>query len=263
MPRRMKRRVYRYRKNPLTKKYPRRARYSLADKGDAYIGRRATAVHKGKRVFPRVYRYGGKYFAAPTSRAWPKQALINPRRRRKARRNPVMKRYTRRRTYRRNPAIMSIVKSTVNQKNLVKLGAISGGFIGGSMVNTKVKDLIATQFPAMGVWGDRLSGVVTAIIGGIIAGQSRQSILKDAGLGVSVSGIYDVIKSLMAEYAPDVNLGMDFTALGRDIGTPGAGMMARPETFTSSPASFGMDYAPASSGLGLELDDADMCEMSH
>jgi len=136
---------------------------------------------------PRLYIQGGQVFASPLSDARPTGYAINPSRRNKMRHMSLFRGIHgspfRTKKYHRNP---SALKAILSKDNIMSTVGIAGGFIagvkGGKFIYTKVPSAFR-----------KFAGLITFGLGTVIALKVRNNILKKAGMGVAVSGLYDLI----------------------------------------------------------------------
>lgn len=151
-------------------------------------------VKKGTRINPRRRRRSYRRRRNPVA------MFENPiRRRRRTRRNTVA-RYNprRRRSYaRRNPA-KGIMKSLTSRKVLTTGITIGGGIVAGSLA----MPLLYRYLPTSVTKYDKYLGVAHVAIGALMFSFMKNKMLKELGLVIAGTGIYD----LVASNAPDLGL---------------------------------------------------------
>jgi hypothetical protein len=110
-----------------------------------------------------------------------KQVRINPSRRRK----------------RRNP--MNMIKRTMRSFNLQSAVPILAGLAGGVALKPILIQYVIPKLPvAMQNTALKWSGVATMLAGAMFMKRARKKMIKDAGLGMIVAGVYDIIASNFA-----------------------------------------------------------------
>jgi hypothetical protein len=113
--------------------------------------------------------------------------------RKKYKRNPVALIGKRRRSYKRNPAVL---KQAFSAQNIKTIGAIGIGFVGGIKAHKYINDIDALAKYR------KFTGVIPFILGTVIAVKGKKKLVKDAGTGLSLAGLYD----LVTQNIPQLNL---------------------------------------------------------
>lgn len=148
-------------------------------------------------------------------------AFMNPRRSRRSRShtkwgrikahkrrvNPMFKSRRRRRN---PPRIGQIAKNVFSVKNIVRYLTIGGGFVVGQQVTGF---LDSGRFFGMGpavppAWTETIRparpafGAVQMLLGGLFAAKAKQAVMKDAALGIAVSGGVDIFNQIIGMLMP-------------------------------------------------------------
>lgn len=103
----------------------------------------------------------------------------------------------RRRYRRRNP--QNMINRLLGQWRLKRAVPILVGFAGGIALKAPVQNFIIPKLPiAMQMPVTKWWGLLTIVGGAILSNKGRRSMTKDAGLGLIVAGLYDVIATNFA-----------------------------------------------------------------
>lgn len=197
--------------------------------------------------------------AGKRSRLVKRGTRINPRRKsRKARvrhvirYNPfamrTMKRRSRRRV-RRNPNIM---KALTSKPVLMRGVAIGGGIVGGYMT----LPLIARFLPEdMRTKFDPYLGTINVLIGALMFGFLRNKHLKEAGMVIAGTGIYDLVASNVPQLGlPQIS--RSNTLIDGAFGPGGAGISYyTPRMPALAAPSMNASYFPSGSAVALSGDN--------
>ena len=165
---------------------------------------------------------------------------------RKVRVNP-----RRRRIFRRG-----LIQRTLGRWRMQRALPILVGFAGGITLKPTVQNFIVPKLPVtMQEMATKWFGILTIMAGAMLSQRGRRRMTKDAGLGLIVAGLYDVIatnftKLPFVDYLPSITPGGGDTqsGLGASIGT-GAGFT----TVGAANIATGMD--PEVIGGDMDLDD--------
>ena len=135
--------------------------------------RRKVASRKGTLTRPRLYKYKRKVYRGPRSKS--RYARINPRRRRR---------------YRRNPALL---KGLFSKTNLTTYAFMAAGMVGGMMA----MPFVANAMRSIDKTGqyEKYYGVAHVILGGLLVGFVKNKNIKLAGTTLAATGLYDLIAS--------------------------------------------------------------------
>lgn len=139
--------------------------------------KRAKKVKKWSR--PRVAKVGNIFKHGPRSSFFGRGAVtVNPRRsRRRTRHNPFN--------------VKNTIKQITSKKWLITLGTIGGGFVAGMAG----KSLLLNALPANMKQYGKYIGVGHIIIGALLVGMMKKKALKEVGVVVAATGLYDLIAS--------------------------------------------------------------------
>ena len=158
---------------------------------------------------PRVRVAKGKFFHGPRSTlfgAGPVRLNRKHRRRHLARflSNPIRVKYPRMRRHsrRHNPAFnlkQSFARIT-NRKWLTSIAMIGGGLVGGMvikqlLVNLMAKSTITNKYT-------KYAGAGSILIGSLMVGMGKKRIIKEAGVVIAATGLYDLIASFVPTILP-------------------------------------------------------------
>ena len=195
---------------------------------------------------------------------------IRRRRRRHARRNPVARRHYRRH-YRHNPKFS--LKAFTNKKLIMTGVSIGGGLVAGfalmpfvNMFMPKNADKTDTIIPR------KYLGIVHVAIGALMYGFLKNKMLKDMGLVIAGTGIYDLAVSNIDYLRTDLGLLALPGSSNLATSAKGTGAVSASYPVYSAPVSrvaasyqrggalqaFGASYSSAHSTQGLNSDMPDM-----
>ena len=126
-----------------------------------------------------------------------KKVRVNPRRR-----------YVRRYRRRRNP--QNMINRMLGRWQLKRALPILVGFAGGVSIKPMAMNFIVPKLP-ISIQGvtTKWFGILTIVTGAYLSSKARRRMTKDAGLGLIVAGLYDVIASNFANlpFIPKVSSG--------------------------------------------------------
>lgn len=180
-------------------------------------GKRAAkkAKRSGRRIRPTILvSKSGSYRRPSRSKYFKRPRMVNPRKRRHARR--------------RNGNIMSAIKRTLTVSTLSGYLSIGGGIFAGAllskMLNSGLVPFTSTALPSAVTnittqkYVRPFQGILHIVLGTMIASKVKNKYLKDAGMGLAAMGGYDLLSqalSLMGVANLPSLSGMNVDLLGR------------------------------------------------
>ena len=138
----------------------------------------------GKRLRPSVYRTIGGHLAVSRGRASSKLVgmRLNPKRRRRG--------------LRRNPSsAVGMVKAAFSKPMLIAAASTAAGYLAGRYINAKV--VVWASGNATAAPYAKYAGVVSVLVGGIVAAKTSKPAVRAAAIGIAASGIESVLRQLM------------------------------------------------------------------
>lgn len=148
--------------------------------------KRATAKRYSKkyRKRPTMYKVRGKWYGS--KRGGVKSGTrVNPKRRRKVRKNAS---YVARKRRRRNPQFK--INRLISRPFLMQVAGIGGGIALGYLTLPLMYKILPTEVAAK---NRRFLGIVNVVLGGLMAGMLKNKTLKSMGITVAGTGVYDLI----------------------------------------------------------------------
>ena len=133
--------------------------------------KRRVMISQGQMHRPRVYKRAGRWYRARKSKLFAKSTMLNPRRRRHARRNPLN------------------IKSILSKKVLMTGVKIGGGIALGFIM----LPLVSRMLPVSMQKYDKYLGVGNVLIGALMAAFLKNKDLKDVGIVIAGTGVYDLL----------------------------------------------------------------------
>jgi hypothetical protein len=207
---------------------------------------------------PRVRKAGGKFIHARKSSFFGTgKVMLNPRRHRKHRRNPVRFARRHRRHMRRNPNVKAILNQLKSKTWLMQTATITGGIVAGlaskSLVGMIMEKAKLSHY-------EKFGGALQIVLGAVLYATMRKPALRTIGGMIAGFGLYDLVqqnvKALPIPALPVMNIpGLPMKAAAsygyaygpRPLAIPSA--MPAPRAIA---ASYGASYTPASGMSGME-----------
>ena len=174
-----------------------------------------TPKASGQKLRPVIIKYGDSFKRPKHSRTFKKATMVNPKRRRKVRRNPKI-------------SLKGVFnRNTVMTIGTLGIGVMSWSYIKGYALKTLEKNSATSKISGY-------VGIIPAILGLLMVSMTRKPLLKNIGLGIGAIGVYDLLAtnvSALKLVAPSaqmsgsypVHIGANYSAPTASLGTPAYG----------------------------------------
>jgi hypothetical protein len=140
--------------------------------------------------------------------------------------NPRMRSRKRRSSLRRSGNPFSL-KTMFNKQLLLDCALIGVGFVGGNKVLGMVGDKLASLHPS----APKARGLLLVALGGIVQYKVKNPMAKKAGIGLIVSGVYDLVAQNLGDTIGIAPLADDLILSGTDINAEMLGVDIQDQSF--------------------------------
>jgi hypothetical protein len=122
------------------------------------------------------------------------------------------------------------LKTMFNKQLLLDTALIGGGFVIGNKLVGKIGELIA-NIPGLDDKSEKVRGLVLIALGGIVQFKVKNAMVKKAGAGLMVAGVYDLVANNFGDAIGIAPLSDDLILSGTDINAEMLGVDVQDQSF--------------------------------